>query len=471
MNEENEEKSITISEIWRRIWSQKWLFLAIIFAVTLVGTLVVQFAWNRTGRKEYVVGFSLNLPDDGQTDEQRANGYRYSDGNVFYFGEYISEKTLATVKDSNPAFESLDIATLAQKEAISCTETYSAGGGANEKDNFERRTFEIRAEQRYFANETQARAFLTALAEYPVTLQQSTLLEENIYLREDDYKNALTFEDQIEYLRKQIDYLSGRYLALAEIANFSADKQSFDAWAQRQDLDSLLVEARVNNYLKDYNVSIGKYENLLKEIDDKIEDKKAVLEGVTGVVPGAGAMSSDNLAGVVRDLEDEITNLTRQKTTMLNYIDAYYPGYKNSYERRSADPVVKGALDAAHVQEAAAFSAKIDSVYNNLVGEDGYIAHYEDLRDKVYSNLANVVYSSSRVVTEYHAHDVGLAITLVVSLLLGVLLGGVVAFIVGTTRLRVVAAAKEKEAASSNNGMAVIRGSASTKNEQRNARG
>ncbi|MDE7265177.1 MAG: hypothetical protein K2N52_02755, partial [Clostridia bacterium] len=75
---EREENGISLKDIFHTIFSQKWLALIILVAVTLAGTLGIYFGSNALS-KSYKVSFVLTLPG---SDEYSVN-YQYPDGTAF----------------------------------------------------------------------------------------------------------------------------------------------------------------------------------------------------------------------------------------------------------------------------------------------------------------------------------------------------------------------------------------------------
>ena len=74
-NEIENEGGITIGQIFRTIFSQKWLALIIAAVITLAGTLGLYFLGKND--ETYSVSFVLQLPNTG---EATSSAYTYPDG-------------------------------------------------------------------------------------------------------------------------------------------------------------------------------------------------------------------------------------------------------------------------------------------------------------------------------------------------------------------------------------------------------
>ena len=192
MEEEREESGISISEIFRVIFSQKWLVLIITAVIAVAGTLGIYFGMNNS-KREFVASFVLNLPGD---DKNQAV-YTYPDGKQFYYSDLVSVDILKEVKSSDSAFDDIDVEVMADDGGISISR----------KEN-EQKTeiiYTVNVKASYFKNKEVARRFITKLANVP----GAHLAEMNIGY-DDNISNVeelTSYENVIAALEKQCTYL------------------------------------------------------------------------------------------------------------------------------------------------------------------------------------------------------------------------------------------------------------------------
>ncbi len=424
---EIEESGISIGDIFRTIFSQKWIALAIAVLITLAGTLALYFIGK--SKEEYVIEFTLNLPEASATDSY----YTYPDRTRFYYVDYVSAKVLEEVKSENSAYSDINIEKIV-KNGISFNEKFNKVETLDTTAVTVRREFEIRAKASSFANEDLARSFLSELVRYPISYYSKMNINYNIYLNKKDFDEALTYETQISYIRQQVDDLSSRYGSLTNVTDddgylVAGKRQQFNAWVERVDLKALLTEARANFYLKDWKSSIEKYMNERVTLQESIDDAKHNLDEVTRYITGDN-VQSDDLATVISDLQSRLTSLQRQMTTINSYINAYY---------------TNGAENEAHIAATEAYSAKIQAIYDELTSDDGHIAGYTELSKSVYEKEAFISYLTPNVIKVAEG-GTGILMSLIISLVAGIIIACIVAYIVGWSKQRKIKAVAVVEA-------------------------
>ena len=111
--EEKEEGGISIGDIFRTIFSQKWLALIITAVITVVGTVGIYFYGST--KVDYSVSFVLQLPNTG---DATAISYTYPDGERFYFTDIISRDNLKKVAERTE-FSSIDVDSMVRGDNIS----------------------------------------------------------------------------------------------------------------------------------------------------------------------------------------------------------------------------------------------------------------------------------------------------------------------------------------------------------------
>lgn len=431
---EYEGGGVTVGYVFRVIMSRKWLALIVALAITLAGTLGLYFGYGAS-KREYTLSFALNLP--GMDSE--STRCSYPDGTYFYFDDYTSLDVLRAVKNGNEDFGYINVEQLVKKDAIGITDKESTE---------ERRVFTLSVKKGYLRNENSAKEFLSALAEYPVNLYNEIDVNYNIYLDEYSFSAATTYEEQLEYLVKQINYLDKFYDAFSTqtddngifVENY---KHKFDAWCTRKGFDfvttevpgelksevkveikaeSLEVEANANYYLKDYETIIASYRNKIVVLERNLSDAEKVLEETKN---NLGNYQLADGASVLAQLQDRVTSIQSEINNLNGYIEAYYPN---------------GVLDEEHVAAGEAFGQKISGIFSELVSESGFIAECASLSKTVYAKLASVTYQSELVVRG----GMGIVMSFVVSLIAGLIVAAITAYSVGVKRIKNPAPKKEQ---------------------------
>lgn len=413
---EREEGGISVGDIFRIIFSQKWLALAIAVVVTVVGVLWL-YIINKSN-KEYTVEFSVELPEANNTDSY----YSYPDGSKFYYVDYVSLDVLNKIKASNETFSEIDVdkmlkgGNISFKENIEVLESHMV----DDKEVVKlRRTFDITINATAFKNSDIARSFMTELVRYPTRLYSDIKIDYNIYLNKEDFEKALTYDTQINYIQSQINYLNQRYNSLANVTDEAGELvesklQKFNAWVERLDLDSLRTEAKAQYYLKDWKVSIAKYENELELLKKDLKDYEDILKSVKDSVDG-NSLASD-AASTIAQWQEKVTECERTINTYNEYIEAYYDA--------------NGKENNAHIAATKEYEAKLQQVYNELTGPGGFIETFTNLSKEVQEKEATVSYITPNYIS-FTDDRIGLLNSILISLAIGIVVAMIISFIVG----------------------------------------
>jgi hypothetical protein len=438
--EVEEEEGISLGTIFRTIFTQKWLALIIAAVITIVGTFGLYFGYSRP-KKAYAISFALNLPE---TDISiNALRCEYPDGTSFYFDDYKSSGVLAAVKASNDDYASIDVDKIVKNGAIEYSqETTDAG----------RTIFTISIKRDYFQSESVARSFMYKLANYPIDLYSTINVKYNVYLNEDTFNAANTYLDQLNYIALQVQYLNNYYESYSDLADsdgrlVASYKAEFQAWCASNmitisgntvSVSALENEVRANKYLRNYKTVLENFLNRMVVLNDELQDAQKNLEYVAANVKDT--QPSDG-ASKLAELKARVTELEREKTQMQEYLSAYYTDYDANSEITSLDGLTE---NTAHIKAAASFGDKITNLYNEMISDDGYIAQCATITRVVYNRLATTSYLS-----DVHTEG-GLSIIIVfaVSLIVGLIIACIVAYIVGAAKLK---KAEAKNSATSSN--------------------
>ena len=144
---DEERSGVTFGEIFRTIWSQKWLALIVLLVITLAGTLGLKYGYSSL-KTEYVSTFSvnINLGEDGMLE--------YPDNTRHNFRDMISLENLNSIKEANEDFASVNVDAMRKNGDISISQNKGDSGV----------TYTVRVKADYFRSADVASAFIHEIA-------------------------------------------------------------------------------------------------------------------------------------------------------------------------------------------------------------------------------------------------------------------------------------------------------------------
>lgn len=313
-----ENNGTTLGDILKPIMKVKWLVLIITAVITLVGTLIINFAYNPTDTY-YSMDFSLLLPeDDGNVI------YTYPDGKKMHFADIVAADALAEVKQSDPdKFKDIDVSKIIDKSAIGIARNVTVRNSENAVPEV---TYTITLKSQFVKDYNLARQFLTELASRPIKYLSS--LETNHFVYYDLSEKADDYESELELLESQLDYVISEFEKLSKTygENFKADGKSITAhlneiiaYKDKDRLGSLAIKVREEGILKNESV-ISEYEMKLKDLTKQRDLAQATLNNLLST----GSSSQGNViyvdATVIKQQSDLVESLNQQIETVNKYI-------------------------------------------------------------------------------------------------------------------------------------------------------
>ncbi len=396
--EENqrEEGGISLKDIFRTIFSQKWIALAILIVVTLAGTVGIYFGVNNS-KREYVASFVLNLPgDDGSK-----NYYTYPDGTTFYYSDLISKETLEKVKKSDDdAFNAVDIEKMADEGDISIDRTLNS-------DKSEA-TYILHVKANYFKNKEVAKLFIEKLANFPGSyLAEMNIAYDNKISNVDSLKS---YENMISAFEEQCDDLMKQYQQF--ITQYKPDFRIRDGKTLQYYLNEIDTYVNKNKTLTVLKTRVQN-EGLLKSEELK-EDYKAELEQVKrdyarensileAMVAGSSEIQQNSIA--IRDQAAKVADLTQRQKDLEKYI---------SEDAKLADEDFKNTINNA---------------YETV---KGFTADFKYAAETVYSVALTVSFTTSNVITT--AGETGIIKAFIISLVAGLILALLIGYVAGAVK-------------------------------------
>ena len=424
MEEEQENRGVTIGEIFHVIFSRKWLALIIAAVITLVGTLAIFFGYN-TLKAEYVSTFTINFVGSSRD--------RYPDNLTFDFRDIVSLQALRSVKAGDEQFKDIDVESLYEHNDISIAKNYNEQTSNSSLVDVD---YTVSAKATYFANEKQAAAFLDALINFPVThINEWTAgLVHDANL--DNYASAKNFADKLSYLSLQADYIDSNYSSLMSSTELNVDSirsQYRTVTGQIREIRDDISYAQAELLNKKYIINFETLQNYAERyisLDRQLTTLKGTWDRVFGqlnpqdILDGNFAAEAVSLARQIIDTQFEINDIGE-------YLE--FNGYDGCVTRDSdttlsprgnvTDIIVpKGTY--VQSEESKEFEARLNAIRDQLKEiTDTYGTTFASL----HSEAAFIAYEGSQVKIQ---GTLGLLLSLILSLIVGIIIACIVALIV-----------------------------------------
>lgn len=399
---EEEKNGISLRDIFRIIFSQKWLALILAAAITLLCAVCIVYVYNPS-KIDYSVSFKLDLLGRNGSAET----YRYPDGTTFHYLSLVSLATLNEIKtEGGEEFANLDVDNMVKSGAISISEDVNTVSGIVD------RTYTVKVKANYFANTDAARKFITSIAEYPCKYLSKINIEYNaaikLYETSDDYAR------QIDYLNNQLSFLEQKYDSLISdygnefvvengktLKAYLAEIKAYGESSEFVNLKPKLLEGKhvkSNNCLNNY---ILEYKQVCKDVEDATFVLGEMTKGQSDALASAEA---------VRIQAEKVSSLKRKQSDLEHFVKKV---------GENIEPMDDVNLDGTFAADLKMVADKLSAFTDSL----------KNVTDKVYKNVSRVFYVYSNVVNT--TGGMGMATTAVLSIVVGVLVAAVTAYAVG----------------------------------------
>ncbi|MDE5729183.1 MAG: hypothetical protein K2I20_03300 [Clostridia bacterium] len=396
---EEEKNGISLADIFRTIFSQKWLALILAVAITLLCAVCIVYIYNPI-KTNYSVSFKLDLPGGNSTAET----YRYPDGTTFHYLSLVSPAMLKEIKaDGGEQFAGIDVDGMVKKGDISISEEIVTASEIVD------RTYTVSVKASYFINKDVARDFIARIAEYPCKYLAGINIEYNSAIKL--YEASEDYARQIEYLKTQLSFLEQKYGSLINeygnefvVENGKTLKtylSEVKAYGESAEFVNMKAELKEGKYVKN-EACLKSYKLELAQVEEDLTDAQSVLDAMTKGQPDAQAST-------------EAIKAQAEKVAALN--------------RKKLDLEVYTADGAAKVDTEGVFAARLKTVADKL---GGFTDCLKNVTDKVYQNASSVFYVNSNVVNA--TGGMGTTTTVILSIVAGVIIAAIAAYIVGYSK-------------------------------------
>lgn len=448
MNEDkvlNNDEGVSIGEIFSWIWKKKILGLIIFVVVALISFLAIFFiSKNKTN---YVVNF-----DYGTTPYFSDN--KYLDGTNFNFYSLVKEDVLQTVKDNseNKAYNDIDIANLVK--SISITKVRETEEESNELlDEY----YQITVSANCFSSDDQARAYLIDLINLPLNKNEAFLNTLTFDINLINAVDSKTYKEEVTYIKDQVNLLTSGYDNLISIfGNVSIYVQqdedgnvTFNTYdgVNSEIASSVYTLSQLRNRITDL---IARYNyNYLEDIVEAnmyvkingVEDKEAINYYNTLYENRKKALSYQNL-----NIDKQLNNLNSQINEIIG---------STSGTQLVDLSVIQGLIDqrAALIAQQTENNIQLENIEemlkminnpdNDFADDIAFGTRLEELRQliseetKTYTSIYVELYNRINEVNYRQATildttgGISLIINAAISVILGLIVGAVVAGVVG----------------------------------------
>ncbi len=401
-----EDNGLSFYDVIKVILKKVWWVLGAIALGVLVAVLVTQLWYNKK-TQYFSINYEIYYPDS-------ASG-KYPDGHEFLINETISLQALTEIKNGNDEFKSVNVEEMVQKDGVSASASFQKSA-----DDSVKRVYSIKVLANYFSNKTQAVSFLRSIANYPIDRVNTVISDREYGVYLITYDNALTYEEKIDALTEQKNFLQSNYQFLmkydinietyyAKLINLFSDSQ-VKSLSDRIDSNHYVLNTKAYKDNSSYRIA-----SLTKRIEDNektiklLEEQKAKSSAADGGAEQASARAAvSEPNGVLNSYDYEIAKLVVANSEMQNELDT-----------------IKATLDIIEEYETeGAYAYKEKQSFDALLEE--YRAELEKASEELGEVTKNLYTKKSFVVFGENTVKKQGGINAVVAALLGAVVGFVI---------------------------------------------
>ena len=416
----NEDTGISIVDLFKVMYGRKLVILITTLVVMVISVLAVGLGYNMLN-STYVSNFNYNNTE--------INEGKYIDGSSFDYRSLTSKEVLYNVRSANNDFANVDVDKMVEKGDITVEikynpnaikETYISNGYTYTKYNIKDMYYKIAIKKKYFKKETQAKDFIKALSEYPVSRTQSIAKNLNYNSNLTLYKNAKSYESKVAYLEAQLEYLVTNYTNMLEdfgdsIVNdkkISTYKNEVNSYFNEYSLVDLENELAANGYVDEATLSTLKAQKTAIELQiTKTQNQITAIETQIDRL-----LESVNNSGVAINQLD--LNVYNEKLLELN-LELVEGQNELSYVNGKIANAT--STDATYLANKTEFENKLSAANEKLVElTDIYKENY----NSVINNNISVFYTDTAIIKEEQGFSI--IVTIILSLVGGLIIAGVV---------------------------------------------
>ncbi len=383
---DNEERGVSIAEIFKVIFKRVWWVVGVTAACLLVFVLVIQLWYNRNN-EVYTVGYTLSFPGISEGT--------YPDGSTYRYNSAVTLESLTDVVSSNSEFSGIDISNMVAEDDIAITRQANV---IDEANNVTEMVYVLSVKAKYFTDEDQAVDFVRAVVSYPVTHAAETVaqMDHKVNLQVYDSPATDSFSGKISALNAQRNYILGRYDEMSSgnnggMVSYSEDGRTLvdkraDAESVFGSSDQSYINALINSehYVYDYERFLREYDATLADLERRMSNNNSIITATTEARDALiQQIGSNNVSQA--DLEpfnSIIAQYTAENASLQNQINDLKYTYGEISVTESAEHAafVEGvnkvtSMLNAFRDELETATEEVTEVYNNYFLENCYVAY------------------------------------------------------------------------------------------------
>ena len=417
---QNDNTGISIVDLFKVMYGRKLVCLFVTLGVVIASVLVVAFGYNMFN-STYVSNFNYNNTE--------INDGKYIDGSSFDYRSLASKEVLDAVKKSNSDFYSIDIDKMVEKGDVTIEikydpnaikETYVQNGitytNYNKKDMY----YKVAIKKKYFKKETQAKDFIKALTEYPVSKTNTIAKNLNYNSNLNLYNSASSYETKIAYLKAQLDYLDTNYSNMIDLygdsivndKKISTYKNEVDSYFSEYSLNDLEYELEAKGYvdvlsLASLHSQKSAIELQIAKIQSQIDSIEGQIERLLETINNSGVAISQLDLNVYNEKLLELNIAKVEENKKLEYINGQIANGEST--------------DPTYLANKQAFEAKLTIADKKLFD---FTDIYKENYNSVIDNNIYVFYTNTAIMKEEQGFSI--IVTIILALVGGVIISGVV---------------------------------------------
>jgi hypothetical protein len=385
-----EERGVSIGEIFKVIFKRVWWVVGAIAACALVLALLVQL-WYNPSKQTYSVEFSIEYPD-------KDTGL-YPDGTAFRYQDIIELDTLNYVKSTSDSFSSINVEKMHSSDAIKIERTQE---GTTENPQY---SYTLTVSVKYFSDSEQAQDFIRTLSAIPVTYINSSAKDVDYASILDSYNTVTTYEQKIKLLDSQKEYLVERYNNFIELYGTTYKVEGKTLASYLAAVQSAYDDDETTNLTSELNNGGFIFDS------DKMAEENAILEA-----------EKANNKNILEELKKQFAELYTSGTGAAGADASSLDARIAYYTERNAtiDNILNARADENYKKNNTAFANKLDAY---KVALENQAASLKTVSIAIYSGQSKTIYTTNRI-------SVDGGVNIIIAAVAGAVLGFIIAAIV-----------------------------------------
>ncbi len=410
--EEMNNEGISLGDIFKMVWKKK-ILVAIITGVTLILVMLLMLFWYNPKKTTYTSEFDLSFTGSEEG--------KFPNGELFNYKDIISKENLLTVRDSKEEYKKINVENLFKKNAFKITK--------------EENQYVVTLTGSKIMDEGLVANFIEDLINLNLNNVKSNLVEFDFLENLKAYESYSIYKDGIAYLIEQADLLVKAYDELVESygASYTIKGKLLSSYRTEANnvinninLQYLLSEAEKYLYVKDeaaknnfHDYADSRVKSLLrqKNYNDKIIDEYK-------------KMAADSSLSYTNYTE-QMDKIARENATILIELEALCTTTDPNYQTYQ--------LKEAEVANQS-FKDKIDSAYKTI---EGMMETLESNTKTANLNSLLFNWESNSIIVE--SGNMNIIVVILAGLVVGFVLGSVVALIIEFSKKDKIEENQEKE--------------------------